>query len=122
MRDQWELVLNIHIRGMPANAHASSCLKGRSKTNCERWRREIFIFLFFYYYLFFINFIFAARCLVAFMIFQEVECKMFSHFTKSQTCSPAKLFSKRQLSPEESSRVLVSIIDCMLLLACAALC
>lgn len=47
---------------------------------------------------------------------------MFSHLTKSQTCSPAKPFSKRQLSPEESSRVLVSIIDCMLLLACAALC
>lgn len=98
MRDQWELVLNIHIRGMPANAHASSC------------------------FLFYIYFIFAARCLVAFMIFQEVECKMFSHFTKTQTCSPAMLFSKRQLSPEESSQVLVSIIDCMLLLACAALC
>lgn len=98
MRDQWELVLNIHIRGMPANAHALSC------------------------FLFYIYFIFAARCLVAFMIFQEVECKMFSHFTKTQTCSPAMLFSKRQLSPEESSQVLVSIIDCMLLLACAALC
>lgn len=49
MRDQWELVLNIHIRGMPANAHASSCLKGRSKTNCERF----FIFLFFILYLFY---------------------------------------------------------------------